>query len=173
MKKLIFVLLACSFIGAGTAFQANAQLKIGHINSNDLLMAMPERDSALLVLEAQRQAILKQSEELRVEYNVKEDAYIRQRDSLSPLIATTKENELTDLQNRIRTFESAADEELQNKQQELFKPIIEKAQNAIKAVAEENGFTYVLDVGTGAVVYFPEDESYDILPLVKAKLGIK
>ncbi len=173
MKKMIFVLLACSFLGAGTTFKANAQIKIGHINSQDLLAVMPERDSALLILEDQRQAILRQSEELRVEFKIKEEAYIRQRDSLSPLIAKTKEDELMDYNNRINTFETAAQQEMQNKQQELFQPIADKAQAAIKEVAKENGFTYILDLSMGAVVYFPEDESYDILPLVKAKLGIK
>ena len=173
MKKVIFVLLACSIIGTGTAFQVKAQSKVGHINSNDLFMAMPERDSAMLVLEEQRQAILQQSEELSVQYNQKLESYINQRDSLTPLVVKTKEDELTDFQNRIRTFETAAEQELQNKQQTLFQPIIEKAQNAIKEVAKENGFNYILDVGQGGyVLYFPEDESFDILPLVKAKLGI-
>ncbi len=170
---MIFVLLACSILGAGTAFQANAQIKLGHINSQDLLALMPERDSALVILEEQRQSILRQSEELRVEYNVKEEAYIRQRDSLSPLIAKTKEDELMDYQNRINTFEAAAQQEMNNKQQELFQPIADKAQAAIKEVAKENGFTYILDLSVGAVVFYPEDESYDILPLVKAKLGIQ
>ena len=172
MKKMIFVLLACSILGTGTAFQASAQSKIGHINSNDLLMSMPERDTILAVLEEQRQSILKQSEELRVEYNIKEETYIRQRDSLSPLIAKTKEDELLDYQKRINTFEAAAQQEMQDNQQTLFAPLIEKAQKAIREVAEENGFTYIFDIGTGAVVYFPEDDSHDILNLVKAKLGI-
>ena len=172
MKKVLFVLLASLFIGAGSIYKCSAQLKIGHINSNDLLMAMPERDSAMSILESQRQSILRQSEELSVEYDRKLDTYLRQRDSLTPLVAQTKEDELTDFQERIRTFESAAQQELQNKQATLFQPIIEKAQSAIKAVAEENGFTYILDVGSGAVLYFPESETFDILPLVKTKLGI-
>lgn len=173
MKKMIFVLLACSFLVAGTTFKANAQIKIGHINSQDLLAVMPERDSALLILEEQRQAIIRQSEELRVEFSIKEEAYIRQRDSLSPLIVQTKEDELRDYNNRINTFETAAQQEMQDKQQELFQPIADRAQAAIKEVAKENGFTYILDLSVGAVVYFPEDETYDILSLVKAKLGIK
>jgi len=136
---------------------------------------MPERDSILAILEEQRQSIIKQSEELRVEYANKEEAYIRQRDSLSPLIAKTKEDELLDYQNRINTFEAAAQQQMAESQQTLFQPVIDKAQNAIKAVAEENGFTYILDIATqvGTVLYYPEDESYDILKLVKAKLGIK
>lgn len=136
-------------------------------------MAMPERDSAIAVLEDQRDAILRQSEELSVEYQNKLDAYVRQRDSLSPLIVKTKEDELRDFQNRISTFEAAADQELQNKQQEIFQPIIDKAQNAIQQVAEENGFTYVLDTSLGIVLYFPEDESFNLMPLVKARLGIQ
>ena len=175
MRKLIYVLLACAFLLTGTIVETKAQLKIGHINSQELLMSMPERDSVLTVLENQRQAILKQSEELRVEYNKKLESYIQQRDSLSPLIVKTKEDELNDFQTRINTFEAAAEQELAAKQQELFQPIVDRAQNAIKSVAQENGYTYILDIAaqSGTVLYFPEDESYNVLPLVKAKLGIQ
>jgi outer membrane protein len=62
---------------------------------------------------------------------------------------------------------------MQNKQQTLFQPIFDKAQDAIKIVAQENGFKYILDVSQGYVLYFPDEESYDILSLVKAKLGIQ
>ncbi len=173
MKKVIFVLLACSVFGSMTAFQAKAQSKIGHINSEELFLVMPERDSAMAVLEDQKQSILTQSEELSVEYNQKLESYIQQSDSLSPLVVKTKEDELTDFQNRIRTFESAAQQELQNRQQELFQPIIDRAQTAIKEVAQENDFKYILDVSRGYVLYFPDEESYDILSMVKVKLGIE
>jgi outer membrane protein len=55
---------------------------------------------------------------------------------------------------------------------QLFQPIQEKAIGAVNEVAEENKFTYILDTGTGAVVYV-SPESEDILPLVKAKLGLE
>jgi outer membrane protein len=42
--------------------------------------------------------------------------------------------------------------------------------NAISEVGKENGYTYIFDVGTGAVVFF--DNGDNILPLVKKKLGI-
>ena len=132
MRKVIFVLLVCSIFGTGTAFQTQAQSKIGHINSQELFMVMPERDSAMLVLDEQRQAILKQSEELSVSYNQKLETYIRQRDSLSPLVVKTKEDELNDFQNRIRTFEQAAEQELQNKQQTLFQPIMKRPKMRLK-----------------------------------------
>jgi outer membrane protein len=39
-------------------------------------------------------------------------------------------------------------------------------------VARENGFTYIFDLSRGSVIYFSE-QSEDILPLVKKKLGLE
>ncbi|MBT3241605.1 MAG: OmpH family outer membrane protein [Bacteroidetes bacterium] len=171
MKKLVLALIVSVVFFAGSASDAKAQQKIGYINSNELLMLMPERDSALSVLETKRQDFIKQSEELEVELNRQYDAYLQQRDSLSDLIRQTKEAALNDLQGRIQTFGTAADQELQKLQGELFQPIIDKAQKAIKEVAVEMDYTYVLDTGTGAVIYFPEG-ALNLLEPVKKKLGI-
>jgi outer membrane protein len=90
----------------------------------------------------------------------------------SELAKASKEAELQDMQNRIQTFEQTAQQDIQQKRVELFKPIQDKALKAVSAVAEENGFTYILDKGTGAIVYESSD-AQDILPLVKKKLGLQ
>ena len=61
---------------------------------------------------------------------------------------------------------------MQQKEAELFQPIMDKAQAAIEKVSKSNGFTYVFDISAGGVVYFSE-KSIDILPLVKKELGIE
>ncbi|MGB0177823.1 MAG: OmpH family outer membrane protein, partial [Owenweeksia sp.] len=67
-----------------------------------------------------------------------------------------------------------AQEDLQQKQVELLTPIIEKATKAVQDVAKENGFTYILDSSPSkAVVIFAADNSEDVMPKVKAKLGIQ
>jgi len=53
-----------------------------------------------------------------------------------------------------------------------FQPIYEKANNAIQEVAKENKFTYVFDLAARSIIYFSED-SENVLPLVKKKLGIE
>jgi outer membrane protein len=173
MNKMVFTLICTALLTVGSVSQVAAQQKIGHINSNELIMAMPERDSATAELESKRQDFIRQSEELQVEFNKKYEAYITKRDSLTSLIRQTKEAELNDMSKNIETFNAAADQELQRIQQELFQPIIKKAQDAIKEVAKEQGFTYILDIGTGAVVYFPETGTENIMPAVKKKLGLQ
>lgn len=174
MKKIVLALVFTVLLSAGSALNGVAQQKIGYINSNDLMLAMPERDSAMNTLEQKRQDFLRQSEELQVEFNKKYEDYLMKQDSLSPLIRSTKEAELGDLRDRIDTFNAAADQELQRYQQEIFQPIIERAQQAIKEVAVELGFTYILDLTQGAVIYYPDEESENnIMPAVRKKLGLE
>jgi outer membrane protein len=63
---------------------------------------------------------------------------------------------------------------MQQKQADLFKPIFAKAEKGIEEVAKEKGLIYVFDVSEGgSVVLYKSNESMDLLPLVKTKLGIK
>jgi outer membrane protein len=106
-----------------------------------------------------------------MEYQTKLQQYQENVATMSDLIRQTKEKEITDLQQRIQAFQQSADQDLQAKQQELFNPLIEKVKKAIDDVSRENNYNYVFDVGTGALVFFENGDN--ILPLVKAKLGIK
>lgn len=173
MNKMVFTLVLTALISVGSALEVSAQQKIGHINSNELIMAMPERDTATNQLEVKRQEFIKQSEELQVEFNKKYEAFNATGAKLTELIRQTKQAELQDMSRNIETFNAAADQELQRIQQELFQPVIEKAQKAIKEVATEQGFTYILDISQGAVVYFPETGTENIMSAVKKKLGLK
>ena len=171
MKKCINILLVSAFVLSGTnGFAQN--YKFGHINTQELLILMPERDSAQQVLQKYAKELEDQLETMRVELNNKYNDYINEQENLTDLIKQTKEQEINDLNQRIQGFETTAQQELARKERELFQPIVEKAQNAIKEVAKENKFTYVFDLATGALIYFSED-SEDILPLVKKKLGIE
>ncbi|HNQ38924.1 MAG TPA: OmpH family outer membrane protein, partial [Prolixibacteraceae bacterium] len=77
-------------------------------------------------------------------------------------------------QQRIQNFSQVAQQQLQQKQAEMLRPIFEKAQKAVADVAKEKGLIYVFDVsGELGTVLYRSNESLDLLPLVKTKLGIK
>jgi outer membrane protein len=168
MKKLLVVLLVSALSFSGFSQQ---KLKIGHLNSNDLLEAMPEKAKSQKTLQDYSKQLEDQLTSMQNELEKKYNDYLSKKDSLSDLIKKNKEEELTSLQQRIQSFQTNAQQELQKKEQDLLKPIIDKAKKAIEEVAKDNSYTYIFDTGTGAVLYFPQD-SDDILPLVKKKLGI-
>jgi outer membrane protein len=51
-------------------------------------------------------------------------------------------------------------------------PIFEKADSAIAEVAKENNLVYVFDISSRVVLY-QSNQSVDVLPLVKKKMGIE
>lgn len=170
MKKVVNLLLVSAILFA--CMPANSQdLKFGHINSQELLTSMPESDSAQATIEKLAADYEQQLEEMRVELNKKYDEYLTNRDSYTDLIRQTKEADITEMQQRIGNFEQVAQQDLQQQQQTLIQPVLEKANNAIKEVAEENGFVYIFDISRGNPVFFSE-KSIDIISLVRTKLGL-
>lgn len=171
MKKILkpsLVILFCAMMSIGFG-QANA--KLGYIDSNELLDLMPGKDSVQDALKSYQKTLENQLQTMYSEYQTKVQEYQTNSSTMSDIIRQTKEKELADLETRIQTFQQQADSDLQDKQVALLQPILDKAKNAISAVAKENGYTYIFDVGTGAFLFYEKGDN--ILPLVKTKLGLK
>jgi outer membrane protein len=168
MKKVLLTILTVAF---ATTIFAQGSLKLGHINSQELLQAMPESDSAQLKLEKASKELQDQLQAMQVELNNKYQDYLAKRDTYSELIKQTKESELQEMQQRIQQFQQTAEQDVQKQRADLFKPILDKANKAIADVAKDGNYTYILDITQGAVIYHAENSS-DILALVKTKLGL-
>jgi outer membrane protein len=170
IKNLIMGLSVPALLLTGNSLHAQAP-KLGHINTQELLAAMPESDSAQAKLQRVAKEFQDQLEQMQVEFNKKYADFNANQNTWSDLIKTTKGSELEDMQQRIQTFQNTAEQSLQEQRTKIFKPVLDKANKGIADVAKENKFTYVFDVASGVVLYEGTD-SQDILPLVKKKLGL-
>jgi len=172
MKNLvkIFIVVAL-FFGCSFVSLAQNPVKIGYIDFNTLLAAMPGIDSVKIKLQNYQQSLTNQMDAMKSEFENKYMDYQSQASGMSDLIKQTKEKELSDLQARIDAFQQKANQDLQAKQQELVAPFIEKAKVAVQEIAKEHKFTYVLNSIEDVVIY--KEPSDDIMPLVKKKLNIQ
>jgi outer membrane protein len=170
MKRFTTIAVLLVFVVASGFAQT---LKFGHVNSDELVKAMPEFDSATAKLEKFRKELVNTIEQLSVELNNKNDAYTKDSKNLTEIVRQTKEQEIVDLNRRLQEFQQNAQEQFQNKQVELFQPITAKVDKAIKDVGKENGFIYIFDISKGDLLYFDEAKSTNVLALAKAKLGLK
>jgi outer membrane protein len=132
---------------------------------------MPEYDSAIVVLEDLSVKLSNELELMQVELNNKVVAYNNDVNNYTAAVRQAKEQELNDLNNRIQAYQATAQEEMEVKQNELVRPIYTKIQNAINAVGQENGFTYIFEYSY--LRYINPSTSTDAMPMVKAKLGIQ
>lgn len=170
MKKSLILLFAAMLAFSASAF-AQKTVKLGHINSSDLMQIMPGKDSAQAAFEAEVKILEGELKAMQDELEKKLNDYQERKSQMTELIRTTKEQELNDLNQRIQIYQQNAQKKLQEKEAELLQPIIDRAKQAISDVAKENGYTYIFDTSAGAVLY--QQDSDDILNLVKKKLGLK
>ena len=168
MKKLILLMTVVTMFGS----MALAQ-KIGHINSNELLLAMPERATIETEIQNHAKQLETQLLIMQRELETKYQDFQAKESLMTEAIREDKIKELTSLEQRLNEFQERAQADLQKKEQELTEPLITKAKSAIDKVAKENGYTYVLDSGIGFMLYIDETSGDDIMPLVKKELGLE
>ena len=166
MKRMILAMAILSM-----AFVLQAQ-KFGHVTSELLLQAMPEYDSAQAKVEELRQHYSLEIERIQVEINKKIEEFNQSETTMSDLIKEAKASEIQELQMRLQNYSQTAQQDLQQQSMVMIQPVMDMARSAIDEVAKENGLIYVFDLSQGNPVYTSE-ESLDMLPLVKAKLGVQ
>jgi outer membrane protein len=166
IKTLVAALLLISF--ASFAQSNDQPLKIGYTNVEYILMQLPESKQIESDLKTHSAQLENQLKTKYGEYESKLQAYEKGAATMDKTIREDKEKELMNLNNSIQEFQRNAQMSLQNKEKSLVDPVIAKIDKAIKDVAKENGFTYV--ISNQALLAGPEDG--DISPLVLKKLGV-
>ena len=167
MKKLLgLTLLAVAVFGISTA---SAQ-KFARINSQEVVLAMPELTEIQKNLEALEKDWAEQLEQIQVEFNNKLADFEKNQATMAASIKQMKQQELQQLQQRFGEIQQLAQQDMQKKQAELFEPVHKKAQEAINKIAKAAGYLAVFESAT--LVYFDEAQLVDIAPLVKKELGI-
>ncbi len=172
MKSVLKICLLAVFVFTAGFISAQS-LKFGHIDTQQLLQVMPERAAAEATLQKVGKDLEDQQATIEAEYNTKLQSYIAKRDSLSDVALANLEQELQDMQQRAQSFRQVAMQQYQAKNAELMKPIIEKINKTIEAVGKEQGMIYVFDTQQGSPILYKSNQSIDILPLCKSKMGIQ
>ena len=165
MKKLAILAL----FGLLT-FNTFAQ-KLGHLDAQEILALMPEREKATGDYQEYAKGLESQLMSMQSLYQSQIQDYQDNEATYSDLVKQDKIAEIQGLEQRIATFQQSAQESLQRKEMELLSPILEKLQNAINEVAEDGDYTYIFDNSTGGMLLYSKD-SKNISSLVKKKLGL-
>ena len=168
MKKITSIVLVAFTCLTSMLF---AQDKFGHIHSEQLLMIMPETADADKAIQEYSQMLETQLQAMYGEYQTKAGEFQTNEGLMTDIVKEAKIKEIQDLELRIQQFQQTSQESIQQKRNEVLSPLLEKAQNAINEVAKEQKYTYIFDISLGSIVF--GEESRDIMPLVKSKLGIE
>ena len=171
-KSLTMVAVLFLMIGS-----VNAQQKIGHINYADIFTSTAEylkAENDLKALDSVKtgelQAMFTLYQEKRSEAQEKLlNRSEANKEVIDPQLQAL-DIEIQDFERRLQEVQQIAEQEINQKQQELFTPIHQKVGTAIQSVAKEKGYAYVFDISSTNIPYFQGGE--DITNDIKTKLGI-
>lgn len=169
MKKLFKLTLAVALLVScgNTSF---AQ-KLGVINMGELIMVMPERDSALANYQKYEKELSDVLESISVEYRKKVQDYQQTSGTLSASVKDIRLKEISDLEARFTEYQQQAGQDLNAMSEELMAPVIQKANDAVKKVAKDNKFLMVYEVND-VLYYYDEALVTNLLDMAKKELGI-
>ena len=167
IKRLILAVLVA------LPFSALAQ-KFGVVDLDNVFQAMPETASAQTQLTDASKKYEDEFQKLREEVDKLFAEYQNlQKDPATPdAIKERRLNELTERDQKVQQFRNTASQDLARLQEQLMAPIQQKISDAVKAVGQEGGFTFIFPNEQGLLLYTGTDVT-DVTALVKTKLGIK
>lgn len=165
MKKIIllaFVLAPLTML---------AQQKFGRVNTGAIIQVMPEYTKAQTEMQTLQKQYEDELKRMQDEGQKKAADYEKEAATLPDNIKARRENEITEIGEKIRQYYAESQQNLQKAEEEKMQPIQKKLMDAINAVGKEGGYVFILT--DGSLPFISETAVTDVTPAVKAKLGIK
>lgn len=138
----------------------SSQLKIGVVDTKTIIESMPETLEAEKSLKELDKKYSDSLVAMQNDYMSKLEKYQKTRAMMPPEQQQKEEEAIGMLQNTILKFREDKFRELAAKRDELLDPIRKIIKLAIKQVANDEGFTFVLDKGSETVLY--SEDKFDI-----------
>jgi len=177
MKTLFFSPSRLLFLGlvlasvAGSVQPALAQgPRLGHINSGELVSLMPETKKAEDSLKRFAEGMETQVQAMLSELKVKYADFQSKSKEWSESLREYKTKEIQDLQSNIDNFQQRAQQDIAKRKEDLLGPVIQKAEEAIKAIAKEGNYDYIFDTSSGNFLYTKDSDN--LLETAKKKLKL-
>ncbi|MBT8267198.1 MAG: OmpH family outer membrane protein [Bacteroidia bacterium] len=167
MKHLKTLLFATALV-LGTSFM-NAQSKVAHINTQDLVEAMPDMKTAKSTLEKMAKTYEVEIQTMATELQNKVKQYDAEASTKTQEENSKRMQEVQGMEQSIRQYQAQAQQNLAEQEASLLEPILKRAKEAVVKVAKAQGFQYVLDSTPGQGVILSDGK--DLLADVKKELG--
>ena len=169
--KIIFLLL----LGILLKDPVLAQTKIAYTQLEQVLQMMSEQKNIPQQLSEYQNQLAKKLETKKAYFDSKYQQYadLSQRANTDQAKLSALMKELQDLEQQLQKEAVQADQKLAAKQQELMAPLLEQVQSAIKAIAQEKGYTYVLNAtASGSSIILKAAPSDNISQDLLTRLGL-
>nr|WP_294928129.1 OmpH family outer membrane protein [uncultured Flavobacterium sp.] len=148
MMKQIKTLLIAAVLILTANNTMNAQAKTAHVDVSEIMSKMPAMLDAQTQLQKLSGTYDAEYKKMIDEYQTKIKKYEAEAATATEAVNTERSKEVQDMQKRIGDYRDNAQKELQQKETDIVKPLMEKVRASIQKVGKAKGYQYVLDGST-------------------------
>lgn len=157
---------------SGSSTKGSVIPKIGSLDSKVLLEELHEFKNAKNSLEDYVTELREEMEALQSEFRVSYTEYLEKSDLYSEMEKQNKETELQNQQVKIQEFQQKGQQDIQLKEVELLKPIMDNFNGNINEIASENNFTFIVD-NRERDFFNLNNSSYNLIEVIKNKMNFQ
>ncbi|MGL4851840.1 MAG: OmpH family outer membrane protein [Phocaeicola sp.] len=147
--------------------------KFGHLRSMEIVTVLPEYTKAQTDIQGMQQQYEEEIRRANEEFTKKYTEFQNEQANLPKNILERRQKELQELSEKGMQFQQDAQQQLQQSYAEMMEPIYKKVDDAIKAVGQDGGYTYLFDLSRIDIPFVNESQSTDVSSAVKTKLGVR
>ena len=172
MRGLARAALLALIVGAASAGTASAQAapKIGFINSQAILAEAPGRAEAENRFKTEVTAYQAQLKRMSDSLETMAATFEREAPRLDSATRLTRAKVIQDREVAYQTRARDLNQQMESRQAELIRPIMENLQKVIEQVRAEDGYSIIFDVASQTSVIVAADKALDLTPKVLARV---
>lgn len=145
----------------------HAQLSVGVMSPDEVLDALPETAE----IESTLQQYVQEREQ---QFQNRYQSWIEELTAYSERVEAgeyteqeqlEEEERLSELEEQLNSFQNRIQNQIRQRQNELFTPLLNRVEQAMESVSDEMGLSYVLNKQSGTgdpIVYYMSDRGVDI-----------
>ena len=169
--RLALVLSAVSAVPAfAQAAPTSAPPKIAHIDSKAVLSRAPGRQQAEDTFNKEMEASRTQVQKMGDSLQTMIADYQKSQATLAATVREQREAAIRKKQEDYQSRAGALDQQMQQRQMELVKPIMDQIRKVLDEIRQEDGYMFILDAGSEAGVIVAADRNLDITEKVISRL---
>lgn len=170
LNKSAAAVFAATIVFAGAA-SAQTAPKLGYINSSQILAEAPGRAEAEAQFEKEVGSYRQQLQRMSDSLQQMDSVYQREAPRLDSATRIARQKAIAERESSYQVRANTLNQQMQGRQQELVRPIMEQLQKVLEALRAEEKYAMIFDVaaGSGSVVV-SADKSLDITAKVLARL---
>lgn len=169
VKKILSAFILLYLIVIISTASAQDLIKIGTINSKELLESVPGKKEATKAIDELNQKYKNELSLMQNDYNNKYTDFLANQNNLAESIKLRRMQELYELEQNITKFITIAQEDVNSQENIRIEPLKIALDNAVKEVGTEYNFTCIYDMANPAISFITPN-AIDANSLVKAKL---